>query len=247
MLTCRHQLWTVAALLTLALSLLPSTANAQPFGGFAGNQFANFGGLGLPGGFNVLNGFGPFGNTRILPSQQPILNVFNGQTSLLQIQQFQWFPTNVQVVQAGGQVAFVPQYQPLPQANYWPIQAVYSPNSIVRMSTAPVRSGGGPGPLFPIHTFITPVFEGGAMGSSVPFTQFIGAPGFNTMTLNTTVGVPFGGNALLGRYGMQAWNRNAFGAPIFGNAPFFAPAFQNNMFGANMNFMPFMAPRLVFP
>ena len=107
-----------AVVLAVALGFAPAPCFAQVINGFGPQgrmPFAGFGGLpGMPGSFNVLNGFGPVGDTRIWPSQQPLLTVYNGQTSLLQIQTFQWFPTNVQAVQSGGQVAFVPQYQPLP-------------------------------------------------------------------------------------------------------------------------------------
>ena len=236
-----------AILLTLAVALLPGVAHAQ-FGGFGPGGRVGLGGFGalpgLPGGFNVINGFGPVGNTRILPSQEVRLNVFDGQTSLMQIQQFQWFPTNVQVVQSGGAVAFVPQYQPLPFGQSWPIQAVQTPFGIQRMSVAPTISNAGTGPLFPMTTFINPVFAGGAMGAAVPFTQFIGQPGFNTIGLNTTVSVPMGGYAFLGGGGMQAGNRNAFGVPLFGGMPGMGPFFNNIQFGANGNFVPVMAPRI---
>jgi hypothetical protein len=236
-----------AILLTVFVGLAPTPAPAQ-FGGFGPGGavgLGGFGGLaGLPGGFNVVNGFGPLSNSRIWSSSQPILSVYNGQTSLMQIQQFQWLPTNVQVVQAGGQVAFVPQYQPLPFGQNWPIQAVQSPNGLQRLSTAPILSNVGPGPLFPIATFINPVFEGGAMGAAVPFTQFIGQPGFNTIGLNTTVSVPLGGYASLGNWRMGGQNRNAFGAPLLGGMPGMAPFFNNLQFGGNLNFVPVMAPRV---
>ena len=118
---------------------------------------------------------------------------------------------------------------------------------IQRLSVAPTIQNPGLGPLFPITTFINPVFDGGAMGAAVPFTQFIGQPSFNTIGLNTTVGVPAGGNALLGSFRMQADSRNAFGTPLFGRMPGMAPFFNNVNFGRDMNFIPVQAPRVFIP
>lgn len=242
-----------SAAILLALGLFPTAVQAQ-IGGLGpggrvglGGFGAVGGGFGGPGGFNVVNGFGPVGDSRILPFSQPLLSVYNGQTSLLQVQGFQWFPVNVQVVQNGGAVAFVPQYQPLPAGQSWPIQATQSPNGINRLSVAPTINNAGLGPLFPITTFITPNFAGGAQGQPVPFTQFIGQPGLNTVGLNTTVAVPDGGNAFLGRFGGQGAGRNAFGAPGLGGVPGMAPFFNNLNFGQNMNLIPVGAPRVFVP
>jgi hypothetical protein len=237
-----------AILLTLLAGLCPAVAHAQ-FGGFGPGNRVGLGGFGalpgLPGNFNIVNGLGPTGNTRVWQSQEPLLNVFDGQTSLMQIQSFQWAPVNVQVVQSGGALAFVPQYQPLPFGQSWPIQAVQTPYGIQRMSVAPTISNSGLGPAFPITTFINPVFAGGAMGPAAPFTQIINQPGgFNTVAANTTVGVPIGGNALIGNFQNQMGNRNQFGVPLFGGFPGMAPFFNNLQLGGNGNFIPLMAPRI---
>jgi hypothetical protein len=237
-----------AILLALLGGLLPGVAHAQ-FGGFGPGGRIGMGGFGslpgLPGGFNIVNGLGPTGNTRVWQSQQPLLNVFDGQTSSMQIQSFQFAPSNVQVVQSGGSLAFVPQYQPLPFGQSWPIQAVQTPFGIQRMSVGPTISNAGLGPQFPIATFINPVFAGGAMGAGMPFTQIIGQPGgFNTVALNTTVGVPIGGDAVLGNFRNQAANRNQFGVPLFGGLPGMEPFFNNLQLGANGNFIPLLAPRM---
>ena len=38
-------------------------------------------------------------------------------------------------------------------------------------------------PLFPVTTFVTPVFEGGSQGLPIPFTQFLQQPAFTTLTI----------------------------------------------------------------
>ncbi len=48
----------------------------------------------------------------------------------------------------------------------------------VRMNIAPTLSNLASAvvPLFPVTTLITPVFEGGAQGQPIPFTQFVQQP-----------------------------------------------------------------------
>src|SRR5262249_17522566 len=52
-------------------------------------------------------------------------------------------------------------------------------------------------PLFPITTFITPVFEGGAQGQPVPFTQFIQQPSITKMDMKRTLTIPDGHTVVL--------------------------------------------------
>src|SRR5262249_25692005 len=197
--------WLLAT--AFALLLLPQTGSAQV------NR--------------AYTGFGLGANSRFNQSLSPFVNSFNGQTALGQFQDFQWFPTNVQVVQSGGNVAFVPQYQPIPLGINWPQQQVFIPMPafvpgldpnvdnvldqlrdagdggfpmFTRMNLAPTISRPTVAPPFPITTFITPTFQGGSQGQPVPFTEIIYPPGFATTNLQTTVSAPLGGNVLLGRY-----------------------------------------------
>jgi len=192
-------------------------------------------------------GFGsPYGGTRYNTSFQPLLSVYNGQTSLLQFQTFNWYPTNLQVVQAGGSIAFVPQYQPIPQGLNLPIQAVQSPNGrYTRLNLAPTFGGGGIGPPQPQTTFLTPVFAGGAQGRSVPFTTVMYPPTFRTTAIQTSVLVPAGGNASLGGYRYGAIGRNEFGAPILGRIPLGNTVQGNGFFFGNANV--FGAPGVFVP
>jgi hypothetical protein len=51
--------------------------------------------------------------------------------------------------------------------------------------------------LFPVTTYITPVFEGGAVGQPVPFTQFIQLPKLANLSMHKSFCVPDGGTILL--------------------------------------------------
>ena len=86
-------------------------------------------------------------------------------------------------------------------------------------------------PLFPITTFITPVFEGGAQGQPIPFTQFIQQPTFTTVTVQTTVSVPDGGTVLLGGLKPLSEGRNEFGPPVLSKIPYLNRLFKNVGYG----------------
>src|SRR5207302_10077997 len=132
----------------------------------------------------------------------PKLTMYNGQTATITVTDAQFFVLSVTVAQLGGQVVFVPNNTPLPTGG---ITLAISPvisadRRFVRLSMNPIITNlttANVG-LFPITTFITPVFEGGAVGQPVPFTQFLQQPATNTINVATTVNVPDGGTVLMG-------------------------------------------------
>src|SRR5207245_2671620 len=118
----------------------------------------------------------------------------------------------------------------------------------VRLSMAPTLNSLASAnvPLFPITTFITPVFEGGAVGQPVPFTQFIQQPTFNTITVLTTVNVPDGGTVLLGGLKRLNEGRNEFGPPILSKIPYINRLFKNVGYGRDTtSLMLMVTPRII--
>ncbi|HEV8059440.1 MAG TPA: hypothetical protein VGP68_06190, partial [Gemmataceae bacterium] len=100
--------------------------------------------------------------------------------------------------------------------------------------------------LFPITTFITPVFEGGAVGQPVPFTQFLQQPTFNSISVNTTVNVPDGGTVLLGGLKRLSEGRNEFGPPILSSIPYIDRLFKNVGYGRETTSLLMMVtPRII--
>ncbi len=189
------------------------------------------------------------GDRRTNVMQAPKLTLFNGQTATIQIQDFQYFVTNVQVVQQNGQVVFVPQNQPIPLGVNLAVQAVVSADRrFVRLNLAPTLTNlaSATVPLFPITTFITPVFEGGAQGQPVPFTQFIQQPTFTTVTIQTTVSVPDGGTVLLGGLKLLNEGRNEFGPPVLSKIPYINRLFKNVGYGRDTSSLLLMVtPRII--
>jgi hypothetical protein len=158
------------------------------------------------------------GMARATMSVAPTFNVFNGQTALFQFQDFGYYPANLQVLQSGGQIAFVPQFQPVPVGVNLPVQAAGG-----RLNLAPTFQTQSLGPPFPNTRFITPGFEGGAIGSPVPFTNILYQPTFRQVSIQTSVSAPLGGGAFVG--GFQV---GGIGAPVFGGVSFFGAGFLGN-------------------
>src|SRR6185369_14061725 len=174
------------------------------------------------------------GDRRTNVMQAPKLTLFNGQTSTINVSDQQFFVTNVNVVGFGGQIVFVPTNNPFPLGVQLTIQAVVSADRrFVRLNLAPTLSNIASAivPLFPVTTFITPVFEGGAQGQPIPFTQFIQQPQISTVSIQTTVSIPDGGTVILGGLKTLSEGRNEFGPPVLSKLPYINRLFKNVGYG----------------
>jgi type II secretory pathway component GspD/PulD (secretin) len=190
------------------------------------------------------------GDQRTNVMEAPKLTLFNGQTSTISVTDQQFFVTAVQVIQAGGQIVFVPSNNLFPTGgiNLTMNAVISADRRFVRMSLAPNLSSLASAnvPLFPITTFITPVFEGGAVGQPVPFTQFIQQPTLNTLSVNTTVNVPDGGTVLMGGLKRLNEGRNEFGPPILSKIPYINRLFKNVGYGREAeSLMIMVTPRII--
>ena len=97
----------------------------------------------------------------------PKLTMANGQTGSLEILDYQWFTTDVQVVQASfGSVIFVPHNHPEPVGVRLAVRPLIARNqrSLSLKLNAQMTSVVAVH-LAPITSFITPVFDGGAGAS----------------------------------------------------------------------------------
>jgi type II secretory pathway component GspD/PulD (secretin) len=190
------------------------------------------------------------GDQRTNVMQAPKLTMFNGQTANIIVNDSQFFVLSITVAQLGGQVVFVPNNTQIPTGGInLTIQPVISADRrFVRMSLAPtiVNLTTANVQLFPITTFITPVFEGGATGQPVPFTQFLQQPNINTITVNTTVNVPDGGTVLMGGLKRLSEGRNEFGPPILSKIPYINRLFKNVGYGRETESLLMMVtPRII--
>ncbi|MFN4257734.1 MAG: hypothetical protein ACK4RK_00420 [Gemmataceae bacterium] len=228
-----------------------------PFGAFPNSPFAN-GGIAM--GLAFLSDIQVFllleaaqGDQRANVMQAPKLTLLNGQTSTIAIQDFQYFVLNVQLVQSATQMVFVPQNQPVPLGLYLAVQGVVSADRrFVRLNLNPTLTSltSANVPLFPITTFVTPVFGTGntviAQGQPLVFTQFIQQPTFSLTSIQTSVNVPDGGTVLLGGLKILNEGRNEFGPPILSKLPYVNRLFRNVGYGRDTSSLLIMVtPRII--
>jgi type II secretory pathway component GspD/PulD (secretin) len=190
------------------------------------------------------------GDQRTNVMQAPKLTMYNGASSTITISDTQFFVTSVTVAQLGGQVVFVPNNTPLPTGGVTLaiLPVISADRRFVRLSVNPTLTNltSANVQLYPITTFITPIFEGGAVGQPVPFTQFLQQPVFNTITVTTTVNVPDGGTVLIGGLKRLSEGRNEFGPPILSKIPYINRLFKNVGYGRETESLLMMVtPRII--
>src|SRR4029077_18682778 len=129
------------------------------------------------------------------------------------------------------------------------VQAVVSADRRFVRLNLPITMAANSGslvPLFPVTTFITPVFEGGSQGVPIPFTQFLQQPSFTTLTIQTTVVCPDGGTVLLGGLKTLQERGNEFGPPFLSKIPYLNRLFKNVGIGRETtHIMIMVTPRII--
>jgi type II secretory pathway component GspD/PulD (secretin) len=202
------------------------------------------------------------GNRRVNIMQAPKITMFNGQTSTIFVGDMSFFTTGLQVLNVGGQFVYLPQNTAIPIGQGFnpqgqgtssgvsvTVQAVISSDRrFVRLNLTPTLTALASAnvPLFPITTFVTPVFEGGSQGQPIPFTQFYQQPSFTEISAQTTVAVPDGGTVLLGGLKTMAQGRNEFGPPVLANVPYLNRLFKNIGIGTETRHVMLMVtPRII--
>ena len=227
------------------------------FGGYPNNPGFN-GGLSL--GLAFLNDIQVYmfmeaaqGDRRVNVMQAPKLTLFNGQTATISVNDLAFFVTSVTVVSVNGQIVFIPNNTPLPGPGQGGInvslQAVVTADRRFVRINIPINMSAQTGatvPLFPVTTFITPVFEGGSQGVPIPFTQFLQQPSFTSLNIQTTVVCPDGGTVLLGGLKTLSEGRNEFGPPFLSKIPYLNRLFKNVGIGRETtHIMIMITPRII--
>lgn len=256
----------------LGVPIRPSSYNltAPPFGGYQNSLSPALNG-GLSLGLAFLNDIQVYmfleaaaGNRRINIMQAPKITLFNGQTSTVFVGDLAYFATGLQVYSANGQFVYLPINQAFPIGQGFnpngtgtgtsngvsvTVQAIISADRrFVRLNLTPSLTAlaSATVPLYPITTFITPVFEGGSQGQPIPFTQFFQQPSFTEVSAQTTVAIPDGGTVLLGGLKTLAQGRNEFGPPVLSHIPYLNRLFKNVGIGQETRHVMLMVtPRII--
>lgn len=191
------------------------------------------------------------GNQRANIMQAPKLTLFNGQTSTLNVNDFQSFVSGVFItqVQGTGQFAIVPQTIQFPLGVFLTIQAVISADRrFVRLTLAPFLTNLAPGPIntFPIVVPIFTSIEGNQAGQPVLLTQLVQQPIITSVSVQTTVAVPDGGTVLMGGLKRLSEARSEFGPPILSKVPYVNRLFKNVGYGRETDSLLIMVtPRII--
>jgi type II secretory pathway component GspD/PulD (secretin) len=229
-----------------------------PFGGYPGTLGAD-GGISL--GLAFLSDIQVFmfleaaqGDRRFNTMQAPKLTVFNGQTSTISINDFQFFLTGLNINVAGGQLIYTPNNQPFPLGVNMTVTPVVSADRrFVRLNLTPTLTNLASAnvPLIPIQIPVPQLLEGpGAattiLGQPVIFQMFFQQPTLTSISVNTTVNVPDGGTVLLGGLKTMSEGRNEFGPPILSKIPYLSRLFKNVAYGRDgQSLMIMVTPRII--
>ncbi len=229
-----------------------------PFGGYPGTLGAD-GGLSL--GLAFLSNIQVFmlleaaqGDRRLNVMQAPKITVFNGQTANIDVEDFQFFLTGININQANAQTFFTPNNQPFPLGVTMQVTPVVSADRrFVRLNLTPnlTNLASTSVPLIPVQIPVPTILNGPGAGGTVfgqpqIFTMFFQQPTFTTISVNTTVNVPDGGTVLLGGLKTMSEGRVESGPPILSKIPYLNRLFTNTAFGRDgQSLMIMVTPRII--
>jgi hypothetical protein len=139
------------------------------------------------------------GNANISTMAAPKVTMFDGQASTIQACDTQFFTTGIDIRWNGQQMLAVPKNEACAlglNATFLP--RVTADHRFVCLTTDVKLSNldSAAIPLSPVTLMVTPVYEGGAQGAPVPFTQFVQEPHISKIAVNKTFCIPDGGTAL---------------------------------------------------
>lgn len=159
----------------------------------------------------------------------PKVATFSGQEARLFIGQQQPFVTELKVVKCAEQAVLVPQNQTLTSGCSLAIVPTIAPDCrhvLIRLQAEETELSEADVPVFPIATFVTPVYEGGAQGHPIPFTQLLQQPTLFKRSVTNTFGVADGQTAMI--YGGHTCrtDRQVERVPFWSDLPFIGELFE---------------------
>jgi hypothetical protein len=190
------------------------------------------------------------GDCRTTVLQAPKLTVANGQASAIDLTDKEFFVTEVTKTVIDDQVVFVlfPRTEAIVTGWKWSVQPVVSADrKYVRLKLmASQASVVRPVAQKPVTTFITPVFENGAQGQPVPFTQYVQQPQVTRQDMQTTVTIPDGGTAMLSGWTTQREGASEIGPPVLSKVPYVNRLFKNVASGCETeHVLVLVTPRII--
>jgi len=162
----------------------------------------------------------------------PKVSVFNGQPASVNINDQHFFVTNVKFASQGDQPIFFPENHPFSTGFMFSVKPTISADHrFIQMSMdveeRSLDSASEHVPLFPVTSYITPLFEGGAKGEPVPFTMFLQQPAISIQRVHQEVCVPCGQTFLFKSWTRSHEVREESGIPLLSSLPHVGDMFKN--------------------
>ena len=170
------------------------------------------------------------GDARTNVMAAPKLTTLDGRPSGIAVGETQVFVTGVDVRWTGEQMLAVPRSEPYHiglKANFVPRVTADRRFVCLNMDTNLSSLDSAVAPLSPVTSMITPIFEGGAQGQPVSFTQYVQQPRISRITVNKTLCIPDGGTALLLAGKRTGEGAGQFGPPVLSKIPYVNKLFKN--------------------
>jgi len=162
----------------------------------------------------------------------PKVSVFNGQSATVNINEQHFFVTNVKFACQGDQPFFLPENHPFSTGFMFSVKPMVSADHrFIQMSMdveeRNLDSASEHVPLFPVTSYITPLFEGGAKGEPVPFTMFLQQPAITVQRVHQEVCVPCGQTFLFKGWTTCKEVSEESAIPVVSSLPYIGDMFKN--------------------
>jgi Flp pilus assembly secretin CpaC len=169
------------------------------------------------------------GDRRTNVMQAPKLTTFSGQEATVRAGDEQFFVTGLSLAQWCGQTVFVPQNHPYSTGFTMTVRPTVTPdrkNILLKLQAEMAEMANAEVPLFPVTAMLTPVFEGGAQGQPVPFTQFFQQPTIMKRGITKVLGIPDGQTAVFSAGRGTRTVVDVDYLPVLGHIPFVCELFK---------------------
>jgi Flp pilus assembly secretin CpaC len=159
----------------------------------------------------------------------PRICTLSGQEGRITIGQESPFVTDLKLVRFADQPVLVPQSQTLASGCSLTVLPTITPDNshvMIRFQAEQSEIPDSDVPTFPVTTFITPVFEGGAQGQPIPFTQFLQQPTLFKRSVTNAFGIADGQTALIYGGHTSRIEMQVERVPFFSDLPIIGDLFE---------------------
>jgi hypothetical protein len=160
----------------------------------------------------------------------PRVTTLPGQTANVCIESEHFFVTRIQPATVNGQTVFFPVNEPMMGGCRMQMLPAFMPDGksmILDLDLQVTDLDPNVPPLFPVTTTISPVFEGGAQGQPIPFTQFIQQLSLTTRGVRRIVGCTEGQTVVLDCGRRTTVNERVCEVPVLCDLPIIGEWFRS--------------------